>query len=139
MARRPINLANFEAYLRLLAELFLDRHSRLRSKLDAADIVQQTLLRAHQHRRQCRGLTEAERKAWLRQILTNVVRNHVRHFLVAARRDLQGEVSLDEAAEQSSAPLEAWLATERDSPCQEAERNEQMEQLARALETLPEA
>jgi RNA polymerase sigma factor (sigma-70 family) len=33
--------------------------------------------------------------------------------------------------------LEAWLASEQSSPSQRAQRNEQMECLARALESLP--
>jgi RNA polymerase sigma-70 factor, ECF subfamily len=127
----------FGSYLRLLAELLLNRHLRLRAKLGPSDIVQETLLRAHQKREQFRGETEAELKAWLRQILTRVVSNRAREFLDVAGRDAGREVSLHEAVEHSSARLEAWLASEQSSPSQRAQRNEQMECLARALESLP--
>ena len=56
-------------YLRLLARLQLD--PRLHSKLDASDVVQQTLLSAYENRGQFRGKTEAEFLGWLRQILVN--------------------------------------------------------------------
>jgi RNA polymerase sigma-70 factor (ECF subfamily) len=128
----------FGAYLRLLAELLLNRHLRLRAKLAPSDIVQETLLRAHQKRDQFRGKTDEELKAWLRQILTHVVSNRAREFLDVAGRDAAREVSLQEAVEQSSGRLEAWLAADQSSPSQRAQRNEQMECLARALESLPE-
>ena len=46
---------------------------RLRAKLDASDIVQQTILHAHERRAQFRGQTEAEWLGWLRAILANVL------------------------------------------------------------------
>ena len=60
-------LRAFRSYLLLLARLQID--PRLRGLLDPSDLVQQTLLRAHEKWDQCRGPAEAERAAWLRAIL----------------------------------------------------------------------
>ena len=57
----------FREYLLLLARLQLG--SRAHGKLDASDVVQQTLLDAHRQRQQFRGHTAAEMAAWLRRIL----------------------------------------------------------------------
>ena len=57
-------LGKYREYLLLLARLQLG--SRLRAKLDASDIVQQTILHAHAGRTQFRGTTEAEWLGWLR-------------------------------------------------------------------------
>src|SRR5439155_24071882 len=62
------DLERYRAYLRLLARLQIG--PRLQSKFDPSDVVQQTLLEAFARREQFRG-GEAERAAWLRQILAH--------------------------------------------------------------------
>jgi RNA polymerase sigma-70 factor (ECF subfamily) len=131
-AGRP--LEQFRDYLCLLARAHLD--GRLRDKLDASDLVQQTLLEAHAKRHQFRGRCEAERAGWLRQMLANNLADAVR-ALGRAKRDVQRELSLD-AVRDSSARLEAWLAAEQSSPSQQAARNEELLRLAEALTRLPE-
>ena len=129
-------LERFRPYLRLLARLHLD--PRLRGKLDSSDLVQQTLLQAYQGLGQFRGRTDAERVAWLRQILARTLANAVRDF-ARDKRDVARECSLEAALEASSAHLGAWLAAEQSSPSQQAEHNERLVSLAEALEALPDA
>jgi RNA polymerase sigma-70 factor (ECF subfamily) len=126
----------FQNYLRLLARVQLDR--RLQGKLDASDLVQQTLLEAHQKRRQFRGRTEAEYVAWLRQMLAHNLADAVRAF-GQAKRALARERSLNAALEQSSQELERWLPAAQSSPSQQAQRHERAVQLADALASLPDA
>jgi RNA polymerase sigma-70 factor (ECF subfamily) len=123
------SLERFRAYLRLLARLHLD--PRLRGKLDASDVVQQTLLQACQALDGFRGGTEAELAAWLRQILARNLA-HAARDLGRDKRDVARERSLEQALGQSSARLGQWLVADQSSPSESAQR------LADALESLPE-
>lgn len=136
MSEAPRPLEEFRNYLALLARVQL--RPMLRGKVEDSDVVQQTMLEAHRHADQFRGTTSSEQAAWLRQILArqlaNLARDHQRE-----RRNVRRECSLEQAVEQSSARLEAWLAAEQSSPSERAERNEQLLALASALAILPEA
>jgi RNA polymerase sigma-70 factor (ECF subfamily) len=138
MAREPAErgrpLEHYRDYLRLLARLHID--PRLRAKLDPSDIVQETLLKAHEKRHQLRGTSEAEEAAWLRQILANQLAQELRKF-GRQRRDVNLEHSLEAALEHSSAQLEEWLAVDRSGPAEMVQRNEQLLVLAQALAKLP--
>ena len=130
------DLGRFRSYLLLLARLGLD--PKLRGKLDASDIVQQTLMEAHQARGQFRGETVGEQAAWLRQILARNLANASRD-LGRAKRDVNRERQLQTALDQSASQIEVWLAAKQSSPSQQAARHEQALRLAEALATLPES
>jgi RNA polymerase sigma-70 factor (ECF subfamily) len=125
----------FRSYLLLLARVRLD--PRLRPKLDASDVVQQTLLEAHRDLAQFRGRTVGQQAAWLRQILARNLANVVRD-LRRDMRDVAREQPLQAALDESASRLEAWLAAEQSSPSQQAARHERAVRLADALTGLPE-
>ncbi len=126
----------YRQYLVLLADRQLD--SRLRGKLDASDVVQQTLLEAHQNHEQFRGAHEAEMVAWLRKILANNMLDAIRG-LRREKRDVDREQSIEAAIEQSSVRMEGWLAVEQSRPSQQLARQEETLQLADTMAGLPEA
>jgi RNA polymerase sigma-70 factor (ECF subfamily) len=135
-AGRPdgADLERSRDYLRLLARLHLD--PRLRGKLDPSDIVQQTLLNAHENFAQFRGQSEAELAGWLRQILANNLAGACRRFGVKAR-DVNRERSLESSLEESSARLGTSLAADQSSPSQQIVRHELSLRLASCLARLP--
>jgi RNA polymerase sigma-70 factor (ECF subfamily) len=102
--------------------------------MDPSDVVQQTLLKAHEKLDQFRGTNDAALRAWLRAILAQ-------HLALAGRRfgrETGGHKrSLEVELEQSSSRLEAFLASEHSSPSQAALRSERLVELADALGQLP--
>jgi RNA polymerase sigma-70 factor (ECF subfamily) len=127
------SLERFRDYLGLLARLQLP--PRLRSKLDPSDVVQRTLLKAHEKREQFRG-EGPKLAAWLRRILANTLADVAREF-GAGKRDVGLEQSLEAALRQSSARLEAFLQPAPSSPSEHAVRQEMLVRLAAALAELP--
>lgn len=126
-------LEPYRQYLKILAELHLDR--RLRGKMDASDVVQQTLLRA------CsafNGLRQREPEvlaAWLRRILASTLADAVKHF-ERDKRDIGLERSLQVDLDQSVDGFSA-LAAKQTSPSRHAERTEELLKLMDALSRLP--
>jgi RNA polymerase sigma-70 factor, ECF subfamily len=126
----------YRNYLTLLARLQIGR--RLQGKVDASDLVQETLLKAHRDFAGFRGSTEAEFVGWLRQLLATSLAGLVRHYLGTQRRDPRLERDLAAELDQSSRALDRGLAAPQSTPSQRAARREQAVLLADALGRLPE-
>ena len=129
-----MDLEHFRSYLLLLARVRLDR--KIQGKLDASDIVQQTMLEAHQAIASFRGEDGAAQAAWLRQILARNLANAVRD-LTREKRDINRERSIHADLDASASQLEGWLAADQSSPSQQAHRHERALLLADALANLP--
>jgi RNA polymerase sigma-70 factor (ECF subfamily) len=120
-------------YLRVAARQ--DLGAALRSRIDAADLVQETLIEACRDFRYFRGKTEQSLFAWLRQILHNNLTNERRRHISAAMRSIRCEVPLNKAAlnRLRNAAQNDWS-----SPSEQAQAQEKSEALERALRQLPE-
>jgi RNA polymerase sigma-70 factor (ECF subfamily) len=125
----------FRSYLKLLAEMQLDR--ALRAKIDASDVVQHTFLEAFRDFPQFRGTTEGELAAWLRQILAHNLAGEFRRYRGTQGRDVTLERSLDQELNASSLALARGLADHDSTPSQQAIRRENALVLADALAQLP--
>jgi RNA polymerase sigma-70 factor (ECF subfamily) len=130
-------LGLYEGYLTLLARVQIRK--RLQGKVDPADLVQETFLRAYQGFARFRGAGEAEWLAWLRKVLANALAQTVRRYHGTRRRDVTLERQLADDLEQSSEALDRSLICRQSTPSQKAIRREQAVLLADALGRLPEA
>jgi RNA polymerase sigma-70 factor (ECF subfamily) len=130
------SLDQYRSYLMLLARWHWN--PRLQGKLDPSDVVQQTLIQAWQGLHDFRGDTDAELKAWLRQILTRCLADLARNYR-QQKRDVGKERSLDMLVTESSLRLEGWLDDQQSSPQEKAARNEQLVHLAKVIGSLPDA
>src|SRR5437660_12528614 len=116
-------LEPFRKYLTVLATVHLD--ARLRGKLDPADVVQQTLLRAHAALPTLRAVDPPAVAAWLRKILASELADTVKHYC-RDRRAVDRERSIEADLGQSVSGLAGWLAAVQSSPSQRAAGNEEL-------------
>lgn len=131
-----LRIERFREFLLLLARMQLDE--RHQAKFDPSDVVQQTLLDAHEQRERFRGVTSRELAAWLRQILKHNLLDAFR-ALGRRKRDVARERSLEAIIEDSFSWVEQWLEAVQPSPSEAAANEEQLVLLADALSRLPEA
>jgi RNA polymerase sigma-70 factor (ECF subfamily) len=129
-------LERYRPYLYFLAGLRVG--PLLRAKLDASDLVQEALLKAHEKRAQCRGQTETARLAWLRRILATTLADlHRRH--TRGKRNAGLERSLEQALARSSLCLGQFLADKQPTPAEALDEASAQVCLAEALMQLPES
>jgi RNA polymerase sigma-70 factor (ECF subfamily) len=86
--------------------------SWLKVKVDASDLVQQTLLEAHRDFDRFEGQSEQEWLAWLKRILAHNVADFIRRFRGTAKRQVRREVPLRAPADSDM----AWGAPEPAAP-----------------------
>jgi RNA polymerase sigma-70 factor (ECF subfamily) len=120
-------------YLRVLAASCL--HHEMRGKADPSDIVQETLLKAHQNYRHFRGTTEIEWMTWLRKILVNHLTDFQKGYR-RERRNVDREQPLESLVDRSSAMLRNLGPSPGPSPSQEAQRREAAALVADAIAEL---
>ena len=87
-------------YMGLVARAQVE--SWLRAKVDASDVVQQTLLEAHRDFDRFAGQSEQEWLGWLRRILTHNVADFVRRYRGTSKRAVRREIPFRDP-EQSAA------------------------------------
>ena len=116
-------------YLLIFADQRLDEG--LRGKLDASDVVQQSLLEAHRDFSEFRGQNESELKSWISRLVVHNLSDAGRRFRQSQQRDVAKEVTL-------SAETELTVARKESSASSIVRRRETDDELLRAVAELPE-
>jgi RNA polymerase sigma-70 factor (ECF subfamily) len=131
-------LALYTNYLKLLVSAQLD--TRLRARVSPSDIVQESFFEAHRDFPDFRGNSIGEFVVWLRRIVVNNILRVVEQHVLAEKRDVRREVSLEEIGrrlEKSTVRLESFLAEQAESPSGCAVRREDEILLADTLAQMP--
>jgi RNA polymerase sigma-70 factor (ECF subfamily) len=108
----------------------------LRVKVDASDLVQQTMLEAHRDFERFEGATEQEWMGWLKRILSHNVHDYVRHYRGTEKRQVGREVRFRDPAD-THAPGVAEPADPGGTPSQEFVRLDDELRVTCALAELP--
>jgi RNA polymerase sigma-70 factor, ECF subfamily len=129
------SIGRLRPWLQMVAERELS--DRLRGRIDASDVVQQTLLKAWQGESQFGGETHEERLAWLRIILKNTIRDHHRRLFGTDKRGLGREQLASETFAQGDPGLSQHAISRGATASGEFEVFEQWRALEQSLEQLP--
>ncbi len=121
-------LDSYRNYLDLLARSQIDE--KLKARISPSDLVQETMLGACRDFAQFRGENERQLLAWLRQILINRLHVFVQQHIIARKRDVRCEISIDQigrALARSTTSLSegGCLADIAPSPSSQAIQREQ--------------
>ena len=106
-------------------------HQKIRSKISASDIVQQSMLEAHQSINRFNGSSEEEIRAWLKRIVLGNLVDSTRRYKGTIRRNADREISIERLAvplAQPNSQTGSWYVS----------RNEIQEQLLKEVNRLPE-
>ena len=119
------------SYLGFVARAQLE--SAVRAKVDASDVVQQTMLEAHRDFLRFQGDSEGEWLAWLRRILTHNVGDCLRHYRGTAKRQAAREVPIRHGEDTAGV---GEPAARDESPSRQLARFDEELRVAAALERL---
>lgn len=125
-------------YLKVLASTQLD--PKLRARVSPSDVIQETLLEAHRDFPQFRGTSEPELLAWLRRILIHNLGRLVEQHVLAAKRTVGREFSLERMQsnlEKSSLQIRSLLAADQSTPSVRMQEAEHARFLSDQLALLP--
>lgn len=111
--------------------------SWLRVKVDASDVVQQTMLEAHRDFDRFSGGSEKEWLGWLRKILAHNVADFVRTYRGTSKRRADREVRFRDPADTGLAGGAPEPASSEPSPSQEFLQLEDELRVAAALAEMP--
>jgi RNA polymerase sigma-70 factor (ECF subfamily) len=135
-AARDELFARCRSYVGIVARAQIE--GRLRAKVDASDLVQQTLLEAHRGLTNFRGGTEEEWLGWLRQILAHNATDFIRRYRTTGKRQLAREVPLHVSPPGASGSFFRDPADPGETPSQLLLQHERELEVAEAIERLPE-
>lgn len=121
-------------YVALIARTQVE--SWMQTKVDASDLVQQTLLEAHRGFADFRGDSEAEWLAWLRKILHHNTHDFIRQYKGTDKRRIQKEVRLQVSAGNQSGSFFHDPPGHEQTPSQIIAQHEQQIELADAISQL---
>jgi RNA polymerase sigma-70 factor (ECF subfamily) len=122
-----------QGYVAVLARANLE--SWLKAKVDASDLVQQTMLEAYRAFGEFRGQTSGEWLAWLKTILRHNAAEYVRHYHVVQKRKAGREVPIGHDSERKDGVFEPF--DPRGTPSAIAVEREEALRLADAIAVLP--
>jgi RNA polymerase sigma-70 factor (ECF subfamily) len=109
---------------------------KLQARFDPSDVVQQTLIEAHQQRNAFAGDNSVQMAGWLLKMLKNNMIDAVRGNH-REKNDVDREQPVT-AIQRSSIRLGAVLAASQSTPSEQAMQHERLLALTAALEQLPE-
>ena len=132
-------LKNYFRYLNSLSRKEID--PRIRARVSESDIVQETLLEAHRDFPSFVGTSIEEFTGWLRRILFNNLASAIENHVIAAKRDVRKQRSIDQEKQDDRFPTNNFqLAMQGDfsSPSSPLHRDESLAALMAAISRLPE-
>lgn len=123
-------LERFRAALMAKAEHLLAHDPGLRSKFDAADLVQETFIKANTDFHQCQSVTDEGRLAWLYVIMKNRKEDMCRWYRASKRAIIKEQPQL---TEQGLNKIMHNIPDDDPTPSSQCRRKETDEELRKAL------